>query len=1130
MSEPIKILAIDDDPSRLHDLAEVLRHAMPEATVLTAATAAEGLALARDAEPDVIVLDTVMLNQADYELYHALKTEEHLREIPVCLLIAPRAERASRARALLVGADGFLVKPLNDMEIAAQLQALARSGAAGRMQRQETAQWTARSTALQEEVDAQQRIANGLRRELGAQQQMDEALRGELRDHRQIEAALHRSMAILEGIYRAAPVGIGMAVGRVFVEVNETLCRMTGYTRAELIGRNTRVLYPTDEDYAYVGREHYRQIAEHGAGAIETRWQHKDGRIMDIWLSSAALDPTDMTRGIVFTALDITERKRDETARREQERRLAHQKEVLLRLMRRGTLFRGDLSAALAEITEAGAELLGTERVSVWSYNEDYSVIHCLELYERSTGRHSSGEELRSADFPRYAQSHRRGEIIVATDVRADPRTNEIPAAYWDAHNIYSLMDAPVWLHDKVGGLISFEQVGAPRAWTLDDEQTVATMAALVSLCFEAAERVQAENALANERTLLRTLIDHLPDAVFAKDLAGRKTLANPAELRRMGFSAEAEALGKTDFEVYPAEQAAVFYASDQQIFRTGEPILDHEQQVTLPDGHQIWQSVSKVPLRDSTGQIVGLIGIGHDITERKRAELALRMSERRFRDLFQNMPACCFTYDRNGVIQDWNHACEVLYGWTAEQAIGKSMFDLFVQEKNVALTQRNLAAVFQGQMIEGAEFEDRRADGSVCTVLANEYPLWNSEGQIEAGICVELDITERKRMEEALRQEKDRAQRYLDTAAVMMLALDVEGKITLVNKKTCEVLGYRAEELIGADWFATCLPVADQQATRHYFMELLSSHAAIPTYHENPVMTRTGEERWIAWHNTVLTDESGRIVGILSSGEDITERRRMEDQLRATLVALQRANADLERFSYVAAHDLQEPLRMVASYAQLLGMRYRGKLDADADDFIDYMVEGASRMQQLLFDLMEYARAGLMEPQLRPTDADLVLRTALRNLELAIVERGALIESEPLPLVWADPGQLTHVFEHLISNAIKFCENRPPHVRISARPAPPNGASSAPGTRFWEFAVQDNGIGIEPQYYERIFVAFQRLHGRQRYAGSGLGLSLCKRIIERHGGRMWVASTPGQGSTFYFTLPAADAAAGEVL
>ncbi|MEJ5197551.1 MAG: PAS domain S-box protein [Anaerolineae bacterium] len=575
MPSEIKILAIDDEPTRLHDLEEVLRQALPEATVLTAATGTEGLALARTEAPDVIVLDTVMLDQEDYALYSALKAEEHLRDIPICLLIAPRTEQPSRTRALLASAEGFLIKPLNGMETAAQLQALARSSAAARAQRAGREQAEARSEALRLELGEWRQAGTLLRRELGTQ--------------RQIEAALRESIAMLEGIYRAAPIGIGMMVDRVFMEVNDTLCQMTGYAREELIGRNARLLYPTDEDYAYVGREKYRQIAERGTGAVETRWRRKDGEIIDVWLSSTVLDPTDLSRGVVFTALDITGRKRMEAARREQEQRLVHQNEALLQLMLRGTLFRGDLAAALAEITETGAELIGTERVSVWSYAEDYSMIRCLDLYERSTGRHSAGEELRSADFPRYTQSHLRGEIIVATDVRTDPRTCAIPAAYWDAHDIHSLIDAPIWLHGKVGGLISCEQVAAPRAWTPDDEQTVATLAALVSLCFEAAERVQAENALAAERALLRTLIDHLPDAVFAKDLAGRKTLANPAELRRLGVSAEAEALGKTDFDIYPAEQAAAFRAGDQYVFQTGQPILNREEQVVLPDGSQIW-------------------------------------------------------------------------------------------------------------------------------------------------------------------------------------------------------------------------------------------------------------------------------------------------------------------------------------------------------------------------------------------------------------------------------------------------------------------------------------------------------------------------------------------------------------
>jgi signal transduction histidine kinase len=251
----------------------------------------------------------------------------------------------------------------------------------------------------------------------------------------------------------------------------------------------------------------------------------------------------------------------------------------------------------------------------------------------------------------------------------------------------------------------------------------------------------------------------------------------------------------------------------------------------------------------------------------------------------------------------------------------------------------------------------------------------------------------------------------------------------------------------------------------------------------------------------TVSRDELGR---------EVAERQKVEAKLQQAIRELERSNADLQAFAYIASHDLQEPLRMVSSYVGLLQSRYQEQLDADAHDFIAFAVDGATRMQRLINDLLAYSRVGSRDKPLAPTDSESVFTLALANLQAAIQENGAVITHDPLPTVTADEAHLVQVFQNLLGNALKFHGQGPPRIHVNA---------AIQGDE-WVFAVRDHGIGIDPQYHQRIFAIFQRLHGRNEYPGTGIGLALCKRIVEHHGGRIWVESELNQGATFYFTIP----------
>jgi light-regulated signal transduction histidine kinase (bacteriophytochrome) len=259
---------------------------------------------------------------------------------------------------------------------------------------------------------------------------------------------------------------------------------------------------------------------------------------------------------------------------------------------------------------------------------------------------------------------------------------------------------------------------------------------------------------------------------------------------------------------------------------------------------------------------------------------------------------------------------------------------------------------------------------------------------------------------------------------------------------------------------------------------------------------------------------ESAEGVLVTAAIRDISMRKKSEEHLVKTVGELKRSNDELQQFAYVASHDLQEPLRMVASYTQLLAKRYKGRLDSDADEFIAYAVDGSTRMQGLVQDLLVYSHAGTNGKVLHEISSENALKEALTNLRATMEESGAIVTHDSLPTITTDDRQLAQVFQNLVGNAIKYRGAEIPHVHISAKKT---------GGNEWIFSVRDNGLGIDPQYFERIFILFQRLHGPKEFKGTGIGLAICKKMLERLGGRIWVESQPEKGSTFYFALPERD-------
>jgi len=511
-------------------------------------------------------------------------------------------------------------------------------------------------------------------------------------------------------------------------------------------------------------------------------------------------------------------------------------------------------------------------------------------------------------------------------------------------------------------------------------------------------------------------------------------------------------------------------------------------------DGSEFPLDFSVTPLATQRGQVL-LFGV-RDLTER-------RNSEARFQALLESAPDAMVISGSDGLIELTNLEAERMFGYARGEMVGQPVQVLIPSDLHSGY-ERDSHLFFQGQgqreMGAGVELRARRKDGVEFPVEIRFSPLQGPKGtSMTAAI---RDVTERKKSETRFRA-------LLESAPDAMVIVGSDGAIRLANLQTEKLFGYDRAELIGksVDIMVPLSARGLHAQHRNGYFESPKPRAMGPEL-DLMALRKDGTEFPVEISLSPLEGPDG--VSVTAAIRDITERKRVAQELTEKVAELRQSNEALEQFAHIASHDLQEPLRMVASYTQLLARRYVGRLDKDADEFISYAIDGTKRMKRLIEDLLLYSRAGQGIPPIQEFSSELALSTAIRNLSQAIKESGAEVTYDAMPLVVGDELQLVQIFQNLISNAIKYRGEKTPEIHVSADMQ----------AKEWVFSVADNGIGIEPQYHERIFVIFQRLHRVGKYEGTGIGLAICKRILQQQGGRIWVESEPGSGSVFHFSLP----------
>lgn len=751
----------------------------------------------------------------------------------------------------------------------------------------------------------------------------------------------------------------------------------------------------------------------------------------------------------------------------------------------------------------------------------------------------------------------------------------------------------------------------------------------MIGFSLNITERVNMERKLIEERNLLRTIIDSLPDYINAKDLEGHYILSNKSHMRYCGVARQEDIIGKTADEAIDELVTTSHLEDVQMVMSSGRPIARAERMGTNADGEKVWLQVTKTPLMDANGHMMGVVSIATDITRRKADEERIRASEERRRTVINSAPVFIFAVDENyDILFFEGQGSDELNIDNVGQVLGQAIFQPNIEDSQLKVADA-VARAFEGESVKTTVHLPPH------TFDIRYSPIVDENGSITRITGVATDITERVRAEEALRKSEARNRALLAALPDAMFVIDHDGKITdyhaadstgeFAQKR--QVVGSTVQDmqftphLMDLFWqtMETCLYTGERQtieaalppnkngtggifegrfvklnatevlvmvrdvtAARNAQEELQRREAMYRTLARNlpdtavmlfdhdlrylitdgPALTEhgfpaammegstlydvvspsavaflepyyrralAGEQsrfeistpddppRIFAITTLPLKNDHGDIFAGMLVARDVTEDHRKTQELQQFAEELARSNRALQEFAYVASHDLQEPLRKIQAFGDRLMSRAGCEADPTARDYLMRMTDAASRMQSLILDLLTFSRVTTQAQPFAPTDLNNVVRGVITDLELRIEQTGAQVHVGALPTIEAEQLQMRQLFQNLLSNALKYSRpDVPPHVTIMAETEDDDGEPMAVIT------VSDNGIGFDNQYAERIFGVFQRLHTRRAYEGTGMGLAICRKIVERHGGRITASGQPGHGATFILHLPIA--------
>ena len=622
------------------------------------------------------------------------------------------------------------------------------------------------------------------------------------------------------------------------------------------------------------------------------------------------------------------------------------------------------------------------------------------------------------------------------------------------------------------------------------------------------AEREHAEEVLIKSEQEKQDILESISEAVVYLDQEHRIMWANRVARKPHGLALE-DVTGRRCYEVWHQLSKPCPGCPIVQTCETGQP---QEAEMTSPDG-RAW-FVRGYPVLDDNGDIAGAVELTLEITHRKRAERELRESEEKHRTVLEACPDPVVVYDMEGNSTYINPAFTQVFGWPPEELLGKKLD--YVPEENWPETEVMIEKVKAGKSFSDVESRRYTKEGEVLDVSISAGIFLDANGIPLGSVHILRDITDRKRIETALRESEQRHRIVMEACPDPIVVYDMEGRCTYTNPAFTTVFGWTPEERLGRK--LDYVPEENWPETQMMIEKVKAGESFSDV--ESRRHTKDGETIDVSVSAGIYLNRDGIAVGSVHILRNVTQRKLAEERLEETMAELHRSNTELQQFAYVASHDLQEPLRKVQAFGNRLKVKYAGALDERGLDYVDRMQNAAKRMQSLINNLLTLSRITTKaQPFVQVNLAD-VVRGVMADLELHVERAGGRVEAGDMPSIDADPTQMRQLLQNLINNALKFHEpENKPVVKIHSQLM----------NETCKITVEDNGIGFDEKYLDRIFAVFQRLHGRGQYDGTGVGLTICQKIAERHGGSITAKSTPGQGATFIVTLPVKHQRRGEV-